>query len=379
MFVSAFETLNVRILLILDDGIDRSDREVTLKNWRSAIEALSKREVNVDVVSLRGRILEDVVARMGGRHHSLATRFSLPIHKIPRLATIVSSEPYDIIHGNEVVPTVMAGVAARLRGRPCVVFHRHHKVSGGVHSLLSRFAASLSDVTFAVSQSVAQAAHFDDHSPLHRLHVAPNGVAPLRPVTDAEVSELRADLSIPNTAAVVVTVARLRAEKGHRVLLGAMHHVSRMLPARPHLVVVGDGPEMPQLRAMSRMVDDYVVHLVGHDVDVARWYHLGDVVAVPSLRESFGLAAVEAMACGRPLVASDVGGLSETIIHEKTGLLTPVADASLLAGAIVRLLSEPNFASELGRAGLERFEEMYSIDQMVDAWISGYGDLVATR
>jgi D-inositol-3-phosphate glycosyltransferase len=87
---------------------------------------------------------------------------------------------------------------------------------------------------------------------------------------------------------------------------------------------------------------------------LAQYYAAADAVVMPSHYESFGMVVLEAMACGTPVIASNVGGLASTVVHEHTGLLVPVGDVTAFAQAMLRLLSSPDLQRTLRRAGLER-------------------------
>jgi glycosyltransferase involved in cell wall biosynthesis len=134
----------------------------------------------------------------------------------------------------------------------------------------------------------------------------------------------------------VLYVGRLSAEKGVLELVEACRGLS--------LVVVGDGP-------LRTRVPDAVGFVA--PAEIGEWYERAAVVAVPSLREGYGVAAREAMAWGRPVVASDVGGLRDAIEDEVTGLLVPPGDIQALRSAIERLLGDPELRARLGAAARE--------------------------
>jgi glycosyltransferase involved in cell wall biosynthesis len=158
----------------------------------------------------------------------------------------------------------------------------------------------------------------------------------------------------------VLFVGRIDANKGLDVLLEAFR---RLTPSRPelHLVVVGDGPERRALEA--RAADLPRVHFTGWVDDRARVHALhrrAAVVACPSYTEAFCYAAAEAMAVGRPVVASAVGGLLDLVEDGRTGLLVPPGDASALTDALVKLVDAPQLADEMGAQGRERIEREFS-------------------
>lgn len=368
----------MRVLYVIDDGINRSGEEVTLKNWVPTFNTLHERGIYLDVVSLRGTSLRDAIKALDGELTTLASLTRVPIHRLMRLRQLMYATHYSLVHANEVVPSLMAGLARCGKARPPVVFHRHHERSRGPHRVLSRAAARLSDVTFTESLAVAEAAHELDRSRDERICQIPHGIPPVRAVSDDEIAHLRVGLSIPAAALVITAVARLRPEKGLDALITAANRAASTLSRPLHLIIVGDGPEESRLRRQLTEKNDVVTHMVGHDADVARWYALADVVAVPSLSEPFGLVVIEAMASRRPVIASRVGGPAEIVVDGTTGLLVPPGDTRALAEGITEL-EDRQLATRMGAAGYERYREMYSLDSMVDGWLAAYERLLAPR
>jgi glycosyltransferase involved in cell wall biosynthesis len=177
---------------------------------------------------------------------------------------------------------------------------------------------------------------------------------------------------------VIGVVSRLRREKGLAELVSALPRVNTSLNRPLYAVLAGDGPDKEELMAMAEG-QTVPVRFVGHQDDVAPWFAVGDVIAMPSHREAFGVAAAEAMSCGRPLVASAVGGLREIVQDGETGFLVPVRDTRELADAIVRVLADPVAARRMGSAGRARFEQNFTNDAMIGSWLSCYEQVATSR
>ncbi len=159
----------------------------------------------------------------------------------------------------------------------------------------------------------------------------------------------------PDEPPHVLYAGRLSAEKGILDLLEAADG----LP----LVVAGDGPlreRVPQALGM-----------VPHD-KLLRMFERAAVVAVPSRREGFGVVCAEAMAHGRPVVASAVGGLCDLVVDGETGLLVPPGDVTALRVALERLLGDPELRARLGGAARERIRERFSWDSSIEATLAAY-------
>jgi glycosyltransferase involved in cell wall biosynthesis len=171
----------------------------------------------------------------------------------------------------------------------------------------------------------------------------------------------------PPEAVVVGSVGWLTEVKGHRILIEAAARVKAEHP-RLHVVIVGSGNLREELTASAaaRGVGDRV-HLLGERKDIPECLAAMDVFALPSLNEGMGRALVEAMAAGRPVVATRVGGVLAIVDDGRTGLLVPPGDPEALADALERLLSCPQWAKELGAAASQAISERFGVPAMVRA------------
>src|SRR5205823_12785948 len=136
-------------------------------------------------------------------------------------------------------------------------------------------------------------------------------------------------------------------------------------------VFCGEGREASALERTAVALDG-AVRFVGFRADVPVCLAAADIVALPSLREGLGVAALEAMAAGRPVVASRVGGLAEVVVHEETGLLVPPADPEALALALARLTRDPGLCARLGAAGRARVLSHYTMTRMAAGTLACY-------
>jgi glycosyltransferase involved in cell wall biosynthesis len=181
---------------------------------------------------------------------------------------------------------------------------------------------------------------------------------------------------------VIGAISRLdEPKKGLAVLLHALADVARRndMPAW-QCVLVGDGPARDGLRHLAAELGlPGRIVFAGMRRDAASVLPVMDIFVCPSLYEGFGIAIVEAMAAGRPVIASDVGGIPEIVVHEDTGLLVPPGDAGALADAIAALLSRPDRARALGARGRERARQRFSIGTAVRRHQQLYEALSARR
>jgi len=168
-------------------------------------------------------------------------------------------------------------------------------------------------------------------------------------------------------------VGRLRHEKGHAVLLKAFAILRNAHP-NARLLIVGDGPDRAALekQALDLGIENRIQWAgIRLPEEVRRLYCAMDVVAIPSLAEGYGLVAAEALAAGRPVVASEVGGLVEVVLHEHTGLRVPPRDPNALAGALERLLTDRSLSRQLSGAGQADVRQRFSVERFRESvrWV----------
>ena len=193
---------------------------------------------------------------------------------------------------------------------------------------------------------------------------------------DALAAEL--GVRVPADAFLVGAAARLEPQKGIGVLIEAL---ARLAPAHPslHCVIMGDGSLRAQLEARARRSGlEARVFFAGSVRLAARYFPAFDVLCMPSVDESFGLALVEGMAAGCAVVASRVGGIPEVIRDGVEGLLVPPGDPDRLAEALQHLLSEPTRLAELRRAARRRYEVAFTARRMASATLEVYRRLATT-
>lgn len=250
--------------------------------------------------------------------------------------------------------------------------------------VFARAAARLADVV--VSNSIATRGSYDRYSPelAARHRVVLNGIDAER-LSPQEIDRdaARAELEVPEHAPLVLLVGRVNSWKGQRLLIDAAERLRFRHPDAQFLLV-GDAPpgqgrlvvELKQ-EIQRRNLVGYVRHLP-HQVDVGRLYVAADIVVVPSTRpEPFGLVAAEAMACARPVIAADHGGVTEVVEAGLTGLLFEPGDAEKLAWALQVLIEDRARAREMGRMGQVRQRALFTRERMILAMDRVWSQLIA--
>lgn len=233
---------------------------------------------------------------------------------------------------------------------------------------LARARPIVADTVVAVSDYVARRQIEVALIPRGRVVRIWNGV-PLRP--DADPPDVHARLGLPPGRPLVMCACRATPEKGIEHLLHAFDRVARQFmerPSPPVLVYIGDGPDLARLEAIrARLGSAPHIVFAGYRADAAELVAGATVAVIPSVwQEAFGLSVIEAMAAGRPVIASAVGGIPEIVEDGITGLLVPPGDVEALADAMLDLLQDAERARSLGEAARRRVALHFSFDRQVD-------------
>lgn len=176
---------------------------------------------------------------------------------------------------------------------------------------------------------------------------------------------LRQSLGIPENALVLGCVGRLAPQKGHYFLLHAFQIFLKKYP-NSKLIIIGEGVIKDNLKALAQKLKvDHATIWVGKlsQNEVFSYYGMMDLFSMPSLYEGFGLAAAEAMAAGVPVVASNIEGLNEIVVHGKTGYLVLPGDYVALADAMLRIFSKEGASKVIGHLGRENVKTHFSIEK----------------
>jgi len=272
----------------------------------------------------------------------------------------------------DVVVTVGAGdkmfwgrLAGKLAGVPVICSALHSTGEPDRVTFLNRRLAPLTDAFIAVAGPQGRHLVEQEGCPAEKVVVIPNGVDAERFHPRWPSAALRNELGLAEGDGVVGIVAALRPEKNHELFLRAAAAVRQSLPATKFLIV-GDGPRRKTLETMTQTLGlTEVVHFLGTREDIAEVLSVMDVVALTSHQEASPISLLEAMACEKPVVATRVGSVAETVLDGRTGYLAAADDAEALARGMVDLLGNPERAAALGRAGREQVLLRGSLMQMV--------------
>ena len=315
---------------------------------------------------------EKQAVREGFPTQQIRLRNDSDLAGIFRLSRAFSASGFDLAHLHSGRAIWCGSLAARLAGVPVVATKRMDRVikrSPKSACIWRRW------VNRAVAISPAVEQHFVDYGVdparlrLIRSVVDPARVAPQGVALDARC---KADPDL----CTLLFAGSLHQRKGVDVLVDAMSHLIRSgTPLRAW--ILGEGPEAEplQTRISEAGLEEHGL-LLGRQTNVADYLAAADLFIMPSRAEGMGIAALEAMAAGVPVIASAVGGLCDSVVDGVTGRLVPSGDAVALAGAIRELAGDAERRRTMGEAARARMVERYRPDQMVAGYMALYRELV---
>jgi len=350
-------------------------KRVVIFGWAESVHVqrwargLQKRGYKVKLISLGGEPLDDIDTTVFDRRGKHSYLFSAG-------AAVRGAREFepDLIHvhyagafGLWSLRTRFTPTVVSVWGSDVVGFPGNPIARGYLRRVLHRCAAvtatsnHLRDVTVSVSPEISQ-----------KLSIIPFGVD-IKTLSRAEGMS-----HLPNEPVKLCYIKSHRPVYGPDTLLKALSLIDRRTTPL-HLTMAGSGPLTNELRNMvSKLGIASSVEFAGQlaPEDVYRLIERSHVVVMPSRQESFGVAALEASACGRPVIASRVGGVPEVVLDGETGILVPPNDVDALAGAIKTLADDAAMRERLGNAGRDFVKKNYSWDRSLDMMCELYDRLI---
>jgi glycosyltransferase involved in cell wall biosynthesis len=240
---------------------------------------------------------------------------------------------------------------------------------------IDRYLARRSDRIIANSEAVRDF-YLRRGLPAEKFRVIPNAVPPARPSCVSR-ADLLAELGFPADARLIGAIGRLWPQKRVKELIWGADQL-RCVYDHAHLLVIGDGPLRGQLERYAQLceVTDYV-HFLGTRIDVPRLVPHFDVLWLASGYEGQSNAIMEAMAAGIPVVATDIPGNRDLVVHGETGYLVPQNSRSAFAKWTLPILEDAALGRRLGAAGKARMEAEFSVDRMVGRYVDLYSEILS--
>lgn len=319
------------------------------------------------------------------------TTSSYPLFRYPpyllamasKLAEVTEAEDLDLIHVHYAIPhTISACLAREIIARPrmpiVTTLHGTDVTIVGrepEYFRVVQFALRDSDGVTAVSESLARDT-VETFKYKGQIEVIPNFLDPemYRPADGADLRRCMA----PKGEKVLVHVSNMRPVKNAPDVVRIFARVAERMPAR--LVLVGDGPDLPECRRLAKElgVSDRVKY-PGETPDVPRVLACADLFLLPSSQESFGLSALEAMACGVPVLATRTGGIPEVVTDGQTGLLYKVGDVESMAAGALSILGDDEKLKTMGAAARARVLAEFTTERVVPHYEQYYERMLEAK
>jgi len=300
--------------------------------------------------------------------------------RVLHLARLIRVEKFHIIHAHGYFAGTFGRMAGIIAHVPIIIAHVHsayHEYALRnlvIENILSRFTDRVVCVSKAVQRFVVETERIRED----KTCLIYNAACIIPPDGNIEtILQKREQLGIDKQDVVITILASLTPNKGHRVLLDAFAQVAKK---HPHikLLIVGTGPLMEKLRDItSHLGVASKVIFAGRRRDIAPLLQLSDISLLPSItREGLGVALIEAMSMGLPLIGTKVGGIPEVIAHNVNGLLVSPGDSHELAAAMDTLVQDGEMRKQMGGRGKEIYEEKFTMSKMMGLVETLYDELL---
>lgn len=299
---------------------------------------------------------------------------------IGRLTNLMREEKIDIVHTHLFGANLWGRVAA-IKAKVPVIIATEHNVDFYkrlYHFIIDKFLSISTDRIIAVSNKVKKFYVNRGIKP-DKIEVIYNGIkTDGYRIDELGRLEVKKEFGIEDDEILLGVIGRLVEQKGHKYLFEALNMLDGRYKIK--LLVVGEGPLLENLRSQiaGLKLEDKVI-FTGLRKDVARILKDIDILVMPSLREGLPIIALEAMAAGKPIVATNVGGNPEVILEEETGFLVPAKDYLALSKAIERLIQYKELAKKMGENGYNRVKNHFSIEKMVKETEEIYCELLKKK
>jgi N-acetyl-alpha-D-glucosaminyl L-malate synthase BshA len=309
--------------------------------------------------------------------------FKYPPYELGLVTTLVElaeAHGLDLIHSHYAVPHAASAYLAKQiipsrRPKTVTTLHGTDITLVGADPSFRRvvqFAIENSDGVTAVSEYLRKRT-IEEFEIRREIRVIPNFVSIAGRDKDRDACSREA--FAPGGEKILMHVSNFRPVKRIGDVVRIFARVRERIPSK--LLLIGDGPErmfIQQLVRELKLTAD--VHFLGEQDQLEPLFDCADVFLLPSEQESFGLSALEAMSCGVPVIATDVGGLPEVIVHGKTGYLFPVGDIASMADEAAALLADPARHQLFRERARKRAEESFRADEIIPRYEAYYEEIL---
>lgn len=363
-------TGQIRVLVLTDTNV--GGHGGAEKHLESLVSRVDPARFSFHIVQFGQKGVPQAEGRIG-----CATFTSIPmprllslvgLRRVAQVYRILRARSYDVVLSFFETSDLIAVLVGKLMEDKALISSRRD--TGFRHSRKMRLAYRLINGQFktiiAASEAVRDAL-LADGVPAHGITVIHNGIDPVR-FTGKDGQKVRREIGIGADATVLGMVANLYPVKNHSLVIECVQRLHRSGCA-VHLILVGDGPQRENLEHQAKRYGlGHFVHFLGRRSDVDYLFAATDIVVLASHTEGLSNALLEAMASGKAVVATLVGGNPEVIQDGVNGYLVAADDATAMTGAIQRLIESPSLRSSVGHAAQTRVREHFSVTRMIGGY-----------
>ena len=344
---------------------------------RTLNESIGLKRLGAHVIILcqPGSMLEKKASAEGIEVKTCVMKKSYDVRAVKYILDVIRNEKVDIINTHSGRDGLLGGIAGRLsRRKPVIVRTRHLALP-----ITSKFSYKiLPHRIITVSEYVRNYLIRQGISP-EKVIAVPTGVDIKKFDPEKINGNLKKELGLKSDAPLIGTVAILRLKKGHHILLDAIPAVLEKIPDAS-FVFAGDGPQKQNiLNKIQNMRLTGSVFLLGLRKDIPEILKSIDIFVLPTLQEALGTSFVEAMAMGKPVIGTDVGGVSEVIKNGVNGYLVEPDNPLALANAIIGALQDNEKLNIMGIEGRKIVEQNYTVKKMCEKMHGIYTSLLKDK
>lgn len=353
---------------------------------RQLVENLHRDDFESFIYCIDGKIgaLGELLKSQGVSVYGQQTRNpGLDMSLVRHLKSYLREQQIDIVHCHQYTPYVY-GLFAALGSPVKVLFTEHGRFYPDsykwkrylVNPLLSLFTGKIT----AISKATAKALVKYENFPRSKISVVYNGMHfEIDPELKNQLASIRDEYGLPDSAFLYGTISRLDSIKNQKMMIAAFARVARTHP-QSRLLIIGDGPERQTLERQVKALNvDEKVIFTGFKTNPKPWFHLMDAFLLSSFSEGTSMTLLEAMACGKPSVVTNVGGNPEIVEDNLSGLICPNDDTEAFHTAMRSLIDDPSLAKRLGEAGRQRYQEQFSVSNMCREYQNIYQSLAEKK
>lgn len=359
-------------------SLDRGGAEQVVMNLAKGLDRKAFEPLIV-CLNRKGRLAPQMEA-LGVRVVELGKKGAVDLLFLLRLIRLIKSEHPDLIHTHLFTSNLWGRAAAFFTKTPVVITEHNVDVwKKKIHFMLDRLLLPVSSRVICVSRKVEEFYRERVKGIEKQSCVIYNGIETERFTENVSSTALRELLNLDNNAVILGIVGRLVPQKAHKDFIQAVEH----LQARNHDIVgviFGDGEMRAELEAYvaERFLKKHIIFAGFHE-NMAEVYPLMDIFVLCSYREGFPMTILEAMSANVPVVATDVGGVSECVTDHETGLLIPPHQVDRLSAAIEELLKDTGLRRRLAENGRASVHRSFSVEHMAGEHAVLYQDVLKAR